>query len=48
MITVIGPMKKIEYDQAIRLLQGILTDYQMQHQQEKLFQTLLPEIKEIC
>jgi hypothetical protein len=45
MITVIGPMKKIEYDQAIRLLQEILNGYQMQHQLETPFQTLPPKMK---
>lgn len=46
MITVIDLMKKIEYDQAIHLLQEILNGYQMQHQLEKLFQTLPPKIYE--
>lgn len=44
MIIVIGQVQKIEYDQAIHLLQVILSDYQMQHQREKLFQILLPTI----
>lgn len=44
MLIVIDRVKKIECDQAIHLLQGILNDYRMQHLLERLFQIHLPKI----